>query len=394
MPPPLPFNPYTCDPCLGDPRCEDVVLEDMKVYKRFIMRTLCAIKALLGGGGPAGYATEATLQAVNAKITTCDTSNVTVISMPAVTLSSGSVTVNNAAGASAVNVQDGGNSLTVDGSVSVSSLPAVTGAVSVNNAAGASAVNIQDGGNSITVDGSVGVSGSVTVSNAAGASAVNIQDGGNSITVDGSVGVSSLPAVTGTVTSNIYGFNQSNFQPANLDTISRSLMALDWEHHEIHEGNHFIASHFATGKNAGQTINIYVKTPNTTKWCHFLAEWASDGAAYFRVYEAPTVTANTGTNGQTPYNNNRNSATVSDVIDNAAVPASGKYGYDVTVTGTGTTLYTEFSGIGKTESGKSRATSEIILKQNTVYVFEVTSNAANEVLSLNMAWYEHTSFAA
>ena len=82
----------------------------------------------------------------------------------------------------AVPVTDNGGSLTVDGTVSVT------------NAAGASAVNIQDGGNSITVDGSVtaiaqpGVDiGDVTVNNAAGASAVNIQDGGNSITVDGTV---------------------------------------------------------------------------------------------------------------------------------------------------------------------------------------------------------------
>lgn len=41
------------------------------------------------------------------------------------------------------------NTVTVTGSVGV------TGSVTVNNAAGASAVNIQDGGNSITVDGSV-----------------------------------------------------------------------------------------------------------------------------------------------------------------------------------------------------------------------------------------------
>lgn len=37
------------------------------------------------------------------------------------------------------------------------------GDVTINNAAGASAVNIQDGGNSITVDGTVAVSGTVTV---------------------------------------------------------------------------------------------------------------------------------------------------------------------------------------------------------------------------------------
>lgn len=43
-----------------------------------------------------------------------------------------SITVQNAAGASAVNIQDGGNSITVDGSVAVSSLPSITGTVTAN----------------------------------------------------------------------------------------------------------------------------------------------------------------------------------------------------------------------------------------------------------------------
>ena len=51
------------------------------------------------------------------------------------------------------------------------------GDVTINNAAGASAVNIQDGGNSITVDGTVAVSGTVAVTDNAG-----------SLTVDAPVG--------------------------------------------------------------------------------------------------------------------------------------------------------------------------------------------------------------
>lgn len=49
----------------------------------------------------------------------------------------GDVTVNNAAGVAAVNIQDGGNSITVDGSVSVSNFPAtqpVSGTVAVTGA--------------------------------------------------------------------------------------------------------------------------------------------------------------------------------------------------------------------------------------------------------------------
>jgi hypothetical protein len=119
------------------------------------------------------------------------------------------VTVDNAGGAAAVNIQDGGNAITVDAAALPLPAGAATSAlqlpdghnVTVDNAGGGAAVNIQDGGNAITVDAAAlplpaGASTSalqlpdghnVTVDNAAGAAAVNIQDGGNAITVDGSV---------------------------------------------------------------------------------------------------------------------------------------------------------------------------------------------------------------
>jgi hypothetical protein len=95
-------------------------------------------------------------------------------SLPAGSNDIGDVTINNAAGASAVNIQDGGNSITVDGTVAAtqsgtwvlgSNSGVDIGDVTINNASGASAVNIQDGGNSITVDGTVAAtqSGSWTV---------------------------------------------------------------------------------------------------------------------------------------------------------------------------------------------------------------------------------------
>mgnify|MGYP000943516601 CR=1 FL=1 len=58
------------------------------------------------------------------------------------------------------------------------------GDVTINNASGASAVNIQDGGNTITVDGTVGVSGTVAVTQSGTWDEVGINDSGNSITVD------------------------------------------------------------------------------------------------------------------------------------------------------------------------------------------------------------------
>ncbi|MBQ0859495.1 hypothetical protein KBW96_19545, partial [Acinetobacter baumannii] len=61
------------------------------------------------------------------------------------------------------------------------------GDVTINNASGASAVNIQDGGNSITVDGTVAVTGVATSANQTnGTQLTQIVDaGGEAVTVTG-----------------------------------------------------------------------------------------------------------------------------------------------------------------------------------------------------------------
>ena len=130
----------------------------------------------------------------------------------------GDVTINNAAGASAVNIQDGGNSITVDGSVTVSGsvtadteLPAAAALAddTVNPTAPAvgSFDHVWDGAtwdrtpgnstdgvtvnlgtnNDVTVTGTVAVSsvgGTVAVTQSGTWDEVGINDSGNSITVD------------------------------------------------------------------------------------------------------------------------------------------------------------------------------------------------------------------
>jgi hypothetical protein len=99
------------------------------------------------------------------------------------------------------------------------------------NANGAVAIN--DGGNSITVDGTVELGATtltaletITVQNLGGASAVNIQDGGNSITVDGGTGISRTPnairptGTSGTITGNIYSISVANVGAANGTVLS------------------------------------------------------------------------------------------------------------------------------------------------------------------------------
>ena len=157
---------YPQDPCT-DP---DAHYRDNNVFKRSILRILCrmvpSLSTLLGKVGlvdstgadittinplpvaatvsiPGGLATEATLAALNAKVTTCNTGSVTIASMPTVTttLPAGAATE---ATLAALNAK-----------VTICNTGAIVGAVSVTNAGGGAAVNIQDGGNSITVDGAI-----------------------------------------------------------------------------------------------------------------------------------------------------------------------------------------------------------------------------------------------
>lgn len=223
----------------------------------------------------------------------------------------GDVTINNAAGASAVNIQDGGNSITVDGTVAIGagaavighviadtgSTTAVTGNVAVTNAgltnidvalstrtkpadqqhtivdsgtltavtaitnalpAGANAIGKLAANDGVDI-------GDVTINNASGGSAVNIQDGGNSITVDGTVSVSSLPvglATSANQTTEIASL-------ANLDVaLSTRTKPADQQHTIVDSGTltavTAITNALPAGSNIIGKIGIDQTTPGTT----------------------------------------------------------------------------------------------------------------------------------
>lgn len=112
-----------------------------------------------------------------------------------------SITVQNGAGAAAVNIQDGGNSITVDGTVELGATTlAALESITVQNPSGAGAVNIQDGGNSITVDAvDLDIRDLTHVSDS-----VKIGDGTDFLAVntDGSINVVIADATPGTAINN------------------------------------------------------------------------------------------------------------------------------------------------------------------------------------------------
>ena len=123
---------------------------------------------------PTGAATETTLSALNVKIPVLGQTNM-----------GGSLPVAIASNQSALSVNDGGGSLTVDGSVSVSNFPATqpVSAAALPLPTGAATSALQTTGNSSLSNIDTKLTGPFPVT-----------DNGGSLTVDGSVSVSNFPA--------------------------------------------------------------------------------------------------------------------------------------------------------------------------------------------------------
>ena len=190
-----------------------------------------------------------------------------------------------------------------------------------------------------------------------------------------------------------YRSSDNTAQPLRLDKSTNTLQTIDYAHHEIHAGSSFYAKHYSASVATGNKINLYIKTKSSAPFCHMFAQWASGGGAIFRIYEAPTITTNTGTNGQAILNRNRNSGTASGCFDNATTPVVNKYGVDVTKTVDGTIIVLQYAGVGKTMGTQSRNETEFVLLPDTVYLFEVEAVGNNIALSLELDWYEHTDIA-
>lgn len=188
------------------------------------------------------------------------------------------------------------------------------------------------------------------------------------------------------------------YQVPRLDPGHHAQIVMGASHQEVHAGHYFTTHHTLTGKNDGTWLTIYLLTPNSNKEINMWAQWTSSGAAYFRIREYPVVTANTGTTGPTFNQHRKAPIPISEVWDNTAVRIQGSIMTDVTIPNRaaatrgvngGLIIWEEFDGIGKQVVGESRDTRHRVLEKNMAYVFEVESDAAALILSLQLEWYEH-----
>lgn len=161
------------------------------------------------------------------------------------------------------------------------------------------------------------------------------------------------------------------------DFITNVLIVIDYVHHEIHKGSHFVISGCDV-LGVSDVLEFTITTPNTIKWSHLLFYISTYGNATLEIFENTTnIVA-----GSTiiPINSNRNNT-------DSSVNSIKK---DPTSVTAGDLLFTFLSGSNKNVGLFSRE-NELILKQNTSYLFRITSNASTNLTCYNGEWYEHTN---
>ena len=187
-----------------------------------------------------------------------------------------------------------------------------------------------------------------------------------------------------------------------LDSATKAAEVIDYAHHEIHSGSSFVASTGQMVSDTNDRTAIALVTPNTTRWLHMVAIATASEAAWFYIREAPTITNNQGAT-LAAYNRDRNSTTATTAINTAVNPsAAGNVTYfaeadQADYTENGTLIHQELLASGSrnsTSGGGSRGLAEVILKQNTAYLFYLKSlNANDNYHNIILDWYEHTNLA-
>ena len=168
-----------------------------------------------------------------------------------------------------------------------------------------------------------------------------------------------------------------------MDTTTHAFNIVTNGHHEVHDGNAYWVSNNATLGN-GEINTVAIQTPNTKKWLHLLLQVDSSAVATFDVLESVTSVANGA--AITPQNFNRNSTNTS----GATAKVGDTVGADALVPTGGTSIWTETLGVKGIVTSRVNA-SELVLLQNSLYLFRVTNDATANNCTILLIWYEHTN---
>jgi len=184
----------------------------------------------------------------------------------------------------------------------------------------------------------------------------------------------------------IWNGDSGQWEKMAADGPTNALRTIDYAHHEEHSGSaYFISDVVDLALN--NVLDIIIVTPDTLKWAHMLAGLFTESETEWWTYEGGTIN-NAGT-AITAYNHNRNSTNTSGLTISYHTNTSlSNANIDTTVPASH--LEHGIVGSGRGTGGGDRNDSELILKQNTTYVFRAIANAAG-YMNWRFNWYEHTN---
>ncbi|MGW8178693.1 MAG: hypothetical protein ACWGQW_08015 [bacterium] len=186
--------------------------------------------------------------------------------------------------------------------------------------------------------------------------------------------MSYLPTLKGWIAANVA-------RVVRVDSKTNVLITQDFEHHEIHEGDHFwYLDSISLGVAATQ--DYLITTPNSAAESHLLVQVKHTAVASVAFYEGAD---RNGTTLQTVWNSNRNSLTTADTTVH-----KGQSGGTTDGTLMMTHTFGTSTGAASSSGGEARAMDEQILKTNTKYLLRLTSSTASQLFVTHLVWYEHT----
>ena len=174
-----------------------------------------------------------------------------------------------------------------------------------------------------------------------------------------------------------------------VDANTRSVITIPYEHHEVHDGNHYTFVTYDEDFDNAETIEYLITAPASPVEMHLVVNVSGAATTLYQLFEDSTRT--TTDTASTAYNNNRNSTDTATLVIQTHSTTDGADGTQIDASSFG--LDTGVGAGSITTGGSERSSQEWILKFDAVYLLKVTSNADNNNVTIRLSWYEHTSKA-
>lgn len=163
-----------------------------------------------------------------------------------------------------------------------------------------------------------------------------------------------------------------------IDEVGGAVTIINYEHHEIHEGDHyFLKTYIENTGGTGTSDYFAFTTPSNTKLIHARTLLSPDGDVLITIYEDCNITGGINITGLNNFRNSNNTA----LLQPVAAP---------TVVNCYLPIWQSRNGGGRNPVGVSPGFNyEIIAKSNVTYVFEITKQTtADTIVDIDFWWYE------